>query len=187
VAVPDVAVSIPAEVDRRAEAVPRTPGPTTTPTPPIGPTAESPARSSSGSGPIPLSPFAPARTSPRAVSGPAPVRVNGAAPRVAVPDVAVSIPAEVDRRAEAVPRTPGPTTAPPTGSATGRARSGPRRTGTPAVHPESATPVVNVTIGRVEVRQPPPVLQPPTPAAPTPGPRPLSLDEYLERRSGGSE
>ncbi len=41
-------------------------------------------------------------------------------------------------------------------------------------------PVVNVTIGRIEVRQPPAL---PAPAAPPPppGPRPLSLDEYLSR------
>lgn len=43
-------------------------------------------------------------------------------------------------------------------------------------------PVVNVTIGRVEVRQPP---APPPPPARSPGPRPLSLDEYLERRNSG--
>jgi hypothetical protein len=46
-------------------------------------------------------------------------------------------------------------------------------------------PVVNVTIGRVEVRQPP--LPPPVPPpARSSGPRPLSLDEYLERRNSGS-
>jgi hypothetical protein len=39
---------------------------------------------------------------------------------------------------------------------------------------------VNVTIGRVEVHNPPP-LPPPQPA---PGPRTLSLDEYLQRRGG---
>ena len=46
-----------------------------------------------------------------------------------------------------------------------------------------AAPVVNVTIGRVEVR-PPPAPPPPPPAA-APGPRPLSLAEYLERRNRG--
>ncbi len=45
-------------------------------------------------------------------------------------------------------------------------------------------PVVNVTIGRVEVRQPP-APPPPPPPARSPGPRPLSLDEYLERRNNG--
>jgi hypothetical protein len=44
-------------------------------------------------------------------------------------------------------------------------------------------PVVNVTIGRVEVRQPP--APPPSPPVRSPGPRPLSLDEYLERRNSG--
>ena len=44
-------------------------------------------------------------------------------------------------------------------------------------------PVVNVTIGRVEVRPPPP--PPPPSAAPAPGPRPLSLADYLERRNRG--
>ncbi len=46
-------------------------------------------------------------------------------------------------------------------------------------------PVVNVTIGRVEVRQPPAPPPPPPPPARSPGPRPLSLDEYLERRNSG--
>ena len=43
-------------------------------------------------------------------------------------------------------------------------------------------PVVNVTIGRVEVRQPsaPP---PPAQPLPAPGPRPMSLTEYLDRRN----
>jgi hypothetical protein len=44
-------------------------------------------------------------------------------------------------------------------------------------------PVVNVTIGRVEVRPPP--TPPPPPPVRAPGPRPLSLDEYLERRNDG--
>jgi hypothetical protein len=43
--------------------------------------------------------------------------------------------------------------------------------------------VVNVTIGRVEVRNPlPPVPVPQHVVADT-GPRPLSLDEYLDRRN----
>jgi hypothetical protein len=44
-------------------------------------------------------------------------------------------------------------------------------------------PVVNVTIGRVEVRPPP--APPPPPPVPATGPQPLSLYEYLERRNGG--
>ena len=51
----------------------------------------------------------------------------------------------------------------------------------PAAHPEPPAPVVNVTIGRVEVRQPPaPAPPPPVPAA---LPQPMSLDEYLDRRN----
>jgi hypothetical protein len=68
----------------------------------------------------------------------------------------------------------GPVVAAPTGKAR---RYSPR----PDVVP--APPVVNVTIGRVEVR-PPPVPLPAPPAA-VPGPQPLSLAEYLERRSRG--
>jgi len=51
-----------------------------------------------------------------------------------------------------------------------------------------ALPRVTVTIGRVVVREPPPPLLPlPEPApAPAPGRKPLSLDEYLSRREGGS-
>ena len=68
---------------------------------------------------------------------------------------------------------PGPVAAARTEAAR---RASPSRDITPA-------PVVNVTIGRVEVRQPP---APPTPPpVRAPGPRPLSLDEYLERRNSG--
>jgi hypothetical protein len=46
-------------------------------------------------------------------------------------------------------------------------------------------PTVTVHIGRVEVRSSPPL---PTPQAPTTeaGPQPLSLDAYLDRRTGRS-
>jgi hypothetical protein len=44
-------------------------------------------------------------------------------------------------------------------------------------------PKVTVVIGRVEVRPPP---APPPAPEPPPGPQPLSLDEYLDRRAGGS-
>jgi hypothetical protein len=49
------------------------------------------------------------------------------------------------------------------------------------------TPTVTVHIGRVEVRSPLPP-PPAAPAAPTPepGPQPLSLEAYLDRRTGGS-
>jgi len=47
----------------------------------------------------------------------------------------------------------------------------------------SRPPVINVTIGRVEVRSPQPAPMFPEPAPPAdPGPRPLSLDDYLDRR-----
>ena len=49
--------------------------------------------------------------------------------------------------------------------------------------PDPLAPVVNVTIGRVELRPPsapPPPVQPPA----EPGPRPMSLTEYLDRRNG---
>jgi hypothetical protein len=68
--------------------------------------------------------------------------------------------------------------------------AGRRRTGRSAVRvdgdPAPPPPVVNVTIGRVEVRQAPAVPAPPflpaPPAVPAPpGPRPMSLDEYLDR------
>jgi len=52
----------------------------------------------------------------------------------------------------------------------------------PSSRPDNPpAPVVNVTIGRVEVRQPP--APPAPPPAPAPRARPLSLDEYLERRN----
>ena len=47
------------------------------------------------------------------------------------------------------------------------------------------TPTVTVHIGRVEVRNPPPPPPPPAPT-PEPGPQPLSLEAYLDRRTGGS-
>jgi hypothetical protein len=46
------------------------------------------------------------------------------------------------------------------------------------------TPTVTVHIGRVEVRSPPPL--PPPASTPEPGPQPLSLEAYLDRRTGGS-
>lgn len=49
-----------------------------------------------------------------------------------------------------------------------------------AAHPELPAPVVNVTIGRVEVRQP---SAPPPPPVPASGPRPMSLDQYLDQRN----
>jgi hypothetical protein len=67
---------------------------------------------------------------------------------------------------------PGPVAAAPTGAA---------RRPSPS---QDVAPVVNVTIGRVEVR--PPAAPPPPPPVRTSGPRPLSLDEYLERRNSGA-
>jgi hypothetical protein len=49
--------------------------------------------------------------------------------------------------------------------------------------PGGETPTVTVHIGRVEVRSPPP---PPPLPTPEPGPQPLSLEAYLDRRTGGS-
>jgi hypothetical protein len=50
--------------------------------------------------------------------------------------------------------------------------------------PGGETPTVTVHIGRVEVRRLPP---PPPPAStPEPGPQPLTLEAYLDRRTGGS-
>jgi hypothetical protein len=69
---------------------------------------------------------------------------------------------------------PGPVGAGPTGAARRPAQS----------RDVTLPPVVNVTIGRVEVRQPP--APPAPPPARSSGPRPLSLDEYLERRNSGS-
>ncbi len=64
---------------------------------------------------------------------------------------------------------------------TTRRRSAPEQARVEAPAAAEATPVINVTIGRVEVR-----------AVPTPpqrtedrGPRPMSLEEYLKRRGGG--
>lgn len=68
---------------------------------------------------------------------------------------------------------PGPVAAAPTGAA---------RRPSPSL---DVAPVVNVTIGRVEVR-PPPAPPPPPPPVRATGPRPLSLDEYLERRNSGA-
>ena len=50
---------------------------------------------------------------------------------------------------------------------------------------DAPAPVVNVMIGRVEVRHPPitPPVQPPAES----GPRPMSLTEYLDRRGTGRE
>jgi hypothetical protein len=50
------------------------------------------------------------------------------------------------------------------------------------IAPEPIPPVINVTIGRVEVRSDPPA---PPPELPDPGPQPLSLADYLQGRGGG--
>jgi hypothetical protein len=53
---------------------------------------------------------------------------------------------------------------------------------TELIAPEPIPPVINVTIGRVEVRSDPPA---PPPELPDPGPQPLSLADYLRDRGGG--
>ena len=65
---------------------------------------------------------------------------------------------------------------------TTRRRSAPEQT---RVEPPAAeaTPVINVTIGRVEVRAVP--AAPPTQRSEGRGQRPMSLEEYLKRRGGG--
>jgi hypothetical protein len=52
---------------------------------------------------------------------------------------------------------------------------------TELIAPEPIPPVINVTIGRVEVRSDPPA----PPELPDPGPQPLSLADYLRDRGGG--
>jgi hypothetical protein len=52
---------------------------------------------------------------------------------------------------------------------------------TEPIAPEPIPPVINVTIGRVEVRPDPPA---PPPERPDPGPQPLSLADYLQGRGG---
>jgi hypothetical protein len=65
---------------------------------------------------------------------------------------------------------------PPKAPGRGLDRSGETEPGQPQV--------VNVNIGRVEVRNPlPPMAVPQPVVAADPGPRPLSLDEYLDRRN----
>jgi hypothetical protein len=63
-------------------------------------------------------------------------------------------------------------------SATPVAQASPRRRR--AAEP-AQPPVVNVTIGRVQIRRPAAVEAPVAPAPPPAGPRPMSLDEYLGR------
>jgi len=53
---------------------------------------------------------------------------------------------------------------------------------TEPIAPEPIPPVINVTIGRVEVRSDPPA---PPPELPDPGPQPLSLTDYLQGRGRG--
>ena len=86
---------------------------------------------------------------------------------IAAPEL-VDAPAAVDE----VGRRPRP----PKAAGRGLDRSGVTEPGEPQV--------VNVNIGRVEVRNPlPPMAVPQPVVAADPGPRPLSLDEYLDRRN----
>lgn len=66
---------------------------------------------------------------------------------------------------------------------TTRRRSAPEQARVEAPAAAEATPVINVTIGRVEVRAVPPA--PPPQRTEARGPRPMSLEEYLKQRGGG--
>lgn len=58
-----------------------------------------------------------------------------------------------------------------------------RPAGAPLPVAADPAPVINITIGRVEVRA---VSTPPAPRRPEArGPRPMTLDEYLKQRGGG--
>jgi hypothetical protein len=54
----------------------------------------------------------------------------------------------------------------------------------PATRPAEATPTIQVSIGRIEVRAVPP---PPASAKPRAGPAPMTLEEYLRQRNGGGK
>jgi hypothetical protein len=141
-------------------------------------------------------PEAPVPVAPRDTAGPLDVAgppVSSGSPGAAEPS-ARPVPPDVGRRP--TPVTPSATARPPwlagppvvtappaTPGPLAAALPDKDRRYSPTGEVAPAPPVVNVTIGRVEVRPPP--APPPPPPAPAPGPRPLSLGEYLERRNRG--